>query len=102
MSAKRDDFRESQDSMNALAVDTGGKFFRNNNDIKAGLRDMMEENSAYKCLEFSLKPQSGTEGTTRSKSRCAGIRSSRFRPGRATWLGQKSRKKNQTWIPGSP
>jgi VWFA-related protein len=52
MSSKRDDFFESQDSLNALAVDTGGKFFRNNNDIKAGLNDMLEENSAYYVLGF--------------------------------------------------
>ncbi len=44
---KRDDFRESQDSLRAIAADTGGKFFGNNNDIKRGLDAMLDENSAY-------------------------------------------------------
>jgi hypothetical protein len=49
---KRADFFESQDSLNAIALDTGGKFFRNNNDIKRGLDDIIEENSAYYMLGF--------------------------------------------------
>src|SRR5215471_19078216 len=52
MDSKRSDYYESQDSLNALAVDTGGKFLRNNNDIKAGLKNMLEENSAYYVLGF--------------------------------------------------
>lgn len=54
---KRDDFRESQDSLRAIAVDTGGKFFGNNNDIKQGLDAMLDENSAYYMLGFY--PQAG-------------------------------------------
>jgi VWFA-related protein len=49
---KRDDFHESQDSLRAIAVDTGGKFFGNNNDIKQGLNAMLDENSAYYMLGF--------------------------------------------------
>ena len=49
---KRADFFESQDSLNAIALDTGGKFFRNDNDIKRGLDDIIEENSAYYMLGF--------------------------------------------------
>ena len=49
---KRADFFESQDSLNAIALDTGGKFFRNNNDIKRGLDDIIEANSAYYMLGF--------------------------------------------------
>ena len=49
---KRDDFRESQDSLRAIALDTGGKFFGNNNDIKQGLDAMLDENSAYYMLGF--------------------------------------------------
>jgi VWFA-related protein len=49
---KRDDFHESQDSLRAIAVDTGGKFFGNNNDIKQGLDAMLDENSAYYMLGF--------------------------------------------------
>lgn len=50
--SKRDDFRESQDSLRVIAADTGGKFFGNNNDIKQGLESMLEENSAYYMLGF--------------------------------------------------
>jgi VWFA-related protein len=52
LDSKRADFAESQDSLNAIAVDTGGKFFRNNNDIARGLDTMLEENSAYYMLGF--------------------------------------------------
>src|SRR5262249_56348616 len=40
LSNKRDDFRESQDSLNAIAVDTGGKFFLNKNEIQSGMAKM--------------------------------------------------------------
>lgn len=49
---KRDDFNESQESLNAIALDTGGKFFRNNNDIMKGLGNFLQENSAYYLLGF--------------------------------------------------
>jgi VWFA-related protein len=52
LSNKRDDFHESQDSLNAIALDTGGKFFRDNNDIKRGLSNMLDENSGYYLLGF--------------------------------------------------
>ena len=52
LSQKRDDFSESQSSLNALAVDTGGKFLRNNNDINHLLSTLMEENSEYYLLGF--------------------------------------------------
>jgi VWFA-related protein len=52
LSRKRDDFRESQDSLNALAVDTGGKFFRNNNDIKQMLNSLIDGSSSYYLLGF--------------------------------------------------
>ena len=49
---KRSDFFESQDSLNAIALDTGGKFFRNNNDISRGLSTFLQENSSYYLLGF--------------------------------------------------
>jgi VWFA-related protein len=54
---KRSDFHESQDSLRAIAADTGGKFFGNNNDIKRGLDSVLDENSAYYMLGFY--PESG-------------------------------------------
>lgn len=57
MDNKRSDFRESQDSLRAIAFDTGGKFFGNNNDIVRGLDEMLEENSAYYMVGFY--PESG-------------------------------------------
>lgn len=50
--AKRNDFSESQDSLRAIAAETGGKFFGNNNDIKHGLEVFLKENSAYYMLGF--------------------------------------------------
>lgn len=53
---RRRDYFESQDALNALAVDTGGRFYRNSNDIKVGLNRMLEENSAYYLLGFQPGP----------------------------------------------
>jgi len=52
LESKRSDFHESQDSLRAIALDTGGKFFGNNNTITRGLDEMLEENSAYYMLGF--------------------------------------------------
>jgi VWFA-related protein len=52
MSSKQSDFYESQESLRAIAADTGGKFFGNNNDITRGLDEMLEENSSYYMLGF--------------------------------------------------
>lgn len=49
---RRRDFFESQDALNSLAFDSGGKFFRNNNDIKVGLKALLEQNSGYYLLGF--------------------------------------------------
>jgi VWFA-related protein len=49
---KRLDFQESQDSLKRIAYDTGGTFFGNNNDIKRGLDNMLDENAAYYMLGF--------------------------------------------------
>jgi VWFA-related protein len=54
---KRDDFRESQDSLRVIANETGGKFFGNNNDINRGMDTMLQENTAYYMLGFY--PESG-------------------------------------------
>ncbi|MEW6210446.1 MAG: VWA domain-containing protein [Acidobacteriota bacterium] len=50
--SKRSDAIESQNSLNAIAADTGGKYFRNSNDIRRGLDQMLEENSEYYVLGF--------------------------------------------------
>lgn len=57
LDSKRSDFYESQESLRAIALDTGGKFFGNNNAITRGLDEMLEENSAYYMLGFY--PESG-------------------------------------------
>jgi VWFA-related protein len=46
------DFRESQDSLNAIALDTGGRFIHDTNDLKTGLYTVLEENSGYYLLGF--------------------------------------------------
>jgi len=52
LESKRSDFYESQDSLREIALDTGGKFFGNNNDITRGLDEMLLGNSAYYMLGF--------------------------------------------------
>jgi VWFA-related protein len=57
LSQKRDDHYDAQNSLNALAKDTGGEFYRDTNDIKRGLDNLLEENSAYYVLGF--QPEEG-------------------------------------------
>lgn len=49
---RRRDYFESQDALTAIALDSGGKFFRNTNDIKAGLDSLLQQNEAYYLLGF--------------------------------------------------
>ncbi|MFN0084397.1 MAG: VWA domain-containing protein [Blastocatellia bacterium] len=41
-----------RDAMNALAVDTGGRAFYNNNDLSLGLRRALDENETYYVLAY--------------------------------------------------
>ncbi|HSF24543.1 MAG TPA: VWA domain-containing protein [Blastocatellia bacterium] len=52
LDTKQADLRESRQSLEAIADDTGGRFYGNNNDIKRGLDSILEENSAYYMLGF--------------------------------------------------
>lgn len=50
--ARRRAHFDNQAVLNALAVDTGGKFFRNTNDLNRSIGQMLEANSAYYMLGF--------------------------------------------------
>lgn len=52
LDTKQADLRDSRLSLEAIADDTGGRFYGNNNDIKRGLDSILEENSAYYMLGF--------------------------------------------------
>ncbi|HKV40958.1 MAG TPA: VWA domain-containing protein [Blastocatellia bacterium] len=52
LSQTRNDYLESQDSLNAIARDTGGQFFHDNNDIKVSLSAVLEQNPGYYLLGF--------------------------------------------------
>ena len=52
LSEKRSDYYESQETLARLAIETGGKFYHDNNDIKHGITDLLDENSAYYLLGF--------------------------------------------------
>lgn len=54
---KRNDYFESQEALSQLALETGGKFYNNSNDITRGLTNLLEENSAYYLLGF--QPDAG-------------------------------------------
>ena len=49
MSASEGDL---QDGMNALAADTGGKFFHNTNDLKGSLQKAVDDNRVYYVLAY--------------------------------------------------
>jgi VWFA-related protein len=47
-----DSEKEDRDGLNALAKDTGGKFFFNTNDLGGALQKTIEENSLYYALSY--------------------------------------------------
>ena len=55
---RREEFRRPQEGRFRILIaqracrDTGGKFYRNTNDIKAGLTALLEENAGYYLLGF--------------------------------------------------
>jgi VWFA-related protein len=53
----------SQDGMNALAVDTGGKAFRNNNDFKMQVTKSLNETSSYYLLAW--RPEDPVQKSSR-------------------------------------
>ena len=59
MGAIRNDHAQFQESLTTLAADTGGRFYRNSNDIKRGLSEVMEENSGYYLLGFQPEKWDG-------------------------------------------
>jgi VWFA-related protein len=48
---------EMESSLSAIAEDTGGKFYRNSNDIRRGIDDLMQINATYYLLGF--QPEEG-------------------------------------------
>ena len=55
---RRNNFFESQNGLNYLAAQTGGLFIRNTNDINAGLRRILNDQSGYYLLAY--KPDAST------------------------------------------
>ncbi|HEX8076388.1 MAG TPA: VWA domain-containing protein, partial [Chthoniobacterales bacterium] len=56
----------TQDGLNALAVDTGGKAIFNTNDLKQGLAPAIKETSTYYLLAWKPDPQSQKQGRFRN------------------------------------
>ena len=52
-SRRRENYFESQDGMNYLAEETGGKFLYNTNDIGAALAEVLEDQKGYYLLGYS-------------------------------------------------
>lgn len=55
----------TQDGLNALAADTGGRAFLASNDLSAGVTTALKETSAYYLLAW--RPESGEQGSQRSR-----------------------------------
>jgi VWFA-related protein len=58
LSNRRSDFFESQGGLDYLARETGGLAFRNNNDLNAGIRRIMEDQQGYYLIGY--RPDEGT------------------------------------------
>jgi VWFA-related protein len=55
----------TQDGLNALAADTGGRAFLSSNDLSAGVTKALQETSAYYLLAW--RPESGEQGSPRTR-----------------------------------
>ena len=49
---RRRDFFESQNGLNYLSEQTGGMFFRNNNDLNAGIRRVIQDQEGYYLIGY--------------------------------------------------
>ena len=65
-SATHGELAATQDGLNALAVDTGGKAIFNTNDLKRGLAPALKETSAYYLLAW--KPDAGSQKQRRFRN----------------------------------
>ena len=63
--AQHSELSATQDGLNALAVDTGGKALFNTNDLAAGLAPAMKETSAYYLLAWKPDPETQKQGRFR-------------------------------------
>jgi VWFA-related protein len=64
LAARRDGYFESQNGLNYLAQQTGGMFVRNNNDLNAGIRRVIQDQEGYYLIgyrpdESTFDPVSG-------------------------------------------
>ena len=64
--SSRDELFESQNGMNALAVDTGGKAVFNTNDLRQGLSPALKETSTYYLIAW--KPDAESQKQTRFRN----------------------------------
>jgi hypothetical protein len=55
----------TQDGLNALAVDTGGRAFRNNNDLSPAVRTALKETSGYYLLAW--RPENDEQRNQRAR-----------------------------------
>lgn len=65
MTATTGELSASQDGMNALAVDTGGKALFNTNDLAQGLAPAIKETSSYYLLAWKPEAESQKQGRFR-------------------------------------
>ena len=63
--AQHSEVSATQDGMNALAVDTGGKALFNTNDLGKGLAPAMKETTSYYLLAWRPDPESQSRGRFR-------------------------------------
>jgi VWFA-related protein len=58
LSNRRSDFFESQNGLDYLALQTGGMAFRNNNDLNAGIKRVIDDQQGYYLIGY--RPDEGT------------------------------------------
>lgn len=66
-SRRRQEYRRSQEGLHYLAEQTGGFFVRNNNDLAAGIRRVINDQRGYYLIGYRPEPSTFDAATGRSK-----------------------------------
>jgi VWFA-related protein len=67
MQNRRDDFFESQNGLNYLSQQTGGFFIRNNNDLGAGIKRVLDDQKGYYLIGYRPEESTFDQATGRRK-----------------------------------
>jgi VWFA-related protein len=80
LSARRQDFFDSQDGLNYIAQQTGGLAIRNNNDLNYGIKRVIEDQQGYYLIGY--RPDEGTFDPVSGRRKFHSLSLKVLRPGK--------------------